>query len=220
MGDTVRVRGDLQDGGVRDTGGVVARKRRVEMGRFASRLREQGGFTFVELSVYVMLLGIILSVSVLSYHNILTVNTLSNAQRQIKAAMQRAFSIAQNEDVKTTLKIYGRGHGAYPNSYTYLRGNDSDESNVSTWQYPPERPLPTMSSAGYQLTGNGFYVFKPADGAGGVEIQSDATIVFNPRGTVIRVEDASGNPASFTVTVTYRGRSASVTVNSSGEVSI
>jgi prepilin-type N-terminal cleavage/methylation domain-containing protein len=190
------------------------------MEKVSRRLEGQGGFTLIELSMYVIILGIILSVSVLSYYNIMAVNTLGNAQRQIKAALQRAYNIAQNENVKATLKIYGKNNASYPNSYTYLRGDDRDDENVSSWDYQPELPLPTMGAGSSQLTGNGFYIFKLLDGMSGLEIQSDATIVFNPRGTVIRVEDASGNPSSFTINVSYRGHSGTVTVNSSGEVSM
>jgi|GEM_PF-1644692 len=181
------------------------------------RLKGQGGFTLIELSITVILLGIILSASVLSYYNILTVNTLNNAQRNMKAALQRAYNIALNENVKTTLKVYGK-NGTYPNTYTYLRGDDLDTAPVNTWAYDPERPLPTMSSSSYEETPLGFYVFKPGGGTSGLEIQSNATIVFNPRGTTLQVEDAAGNPSSFTITLTYRGHSATVTVNSSGEV--
>jgi Tfp pilus assembly protein PilE len=172
---------------------------RNAVGRYLiERSRDERGFSIIELAMYLLILSVLLSVSVLSYQNMRTTSLLNDATIQIKVAMDRAFTIAKSENQRVTLSFWSTGD--YPNCYNYTRAVDTNKE---------------VPAAGISYTKDptsGVYYIKLLGGNSGVTIASNISVVFDPQGTVMLVTPTS-------VVISYSGKSRTIAVAANGEVS-
>jgi prepilin-type N-terminal cleavage/methylation domain-containing protein len=166
----------------------------------------QEGFTLVELTVVIIILGIILSIGTLSYVNISRNMNISGAAKQVEEALNRAKTAARQENVKYRLTFYPNGGGSTANSYEF---EHYVETSPGTWTMTPVN----QSVSGEQVTeSSGHWYIKIPHGVtvGG---ENAVTIEFTPQGAQMTI-----NPA--TVVLQYGGATRSVSINTEGSVSV
>lgn len=162
----------------------------------AARSREEGGFTLVELTAYIAVLTILIGSATYSFVAMREISMVNGGATQVKMAMERALSVARNENQGVTLTFYGSAAAGHPNSYTIERNDGT-----------PEQPV---AGASYYQSDPPYYV-RLQEGGSQLKIASDVTIVYSPDGTLLNVTPG-------VVTVSYGGRSKAVSINQFGEV--
>lgn len=166
-------------------------------------LDDQRGFTLIELSIIVVILGIMLTLAVVNYANASRSMALKGAQRQVEAALTRAMNAARQENVGYRLIFYPQTDAAHPNSYEFLHRVE----NAGNWSL---EPVDRSVSGEEVVVDGGHYYIKVSSG---VRIISDtATVIdFVPRGTTMTVTPA-------TITLGLGGYTVSVVLDSQGRI--
>ncbi len=178
--------------------------------RMSNISKEDRGFTLVELMVVMLIIGIVIFAGVLEFRSVNANTRMNSAVSQVSRSLQDAYSMAQAEKVKVTVKFYSNTDtdAAKRNKYEVLRG-DANE---------PVRPPAGVS---YDKVNNSYYCKMP-NGASQPTITAAVTMVFKPMGSTTRLYDetSSAPRASASLTLAYTGLSDKIiTVNSEGEVS-
>lgn len=161
-----------------------------------NRSRDEGGFTIVELALYMILLLILVSIAVFSFANMQSTSLLNSSATQAKFAVEHALNVARNENQLVTMHFYGSSTAGHPNSYDYIKADNTQDR-------------PPGGSSYY--TESGVYYVKMVSGESGVTIESDVTMVFNPQGTVLTVTPAD-------IVIKFSGKSRTIHVNATGQV--
>ncbi|MDI6872831.1 pilus assembly FimT family protein [Candidatus Solincola sp.] len=164
---------------------------------------DQAGFTLIELSIIVVILGIVLTLAVVNYANTSRSMALKGAQRQVEAALTRAMNAARQENVAYRLIFYPQSDAAHPNSYEFLHRVES----AGNWNLEPV----DRSVSGEEVTEDaGHYYIEVSNG---VKILNDtATVIdFVPRGTTQTVTPA-------TITLGLGGSTISVVLDAQGRI--
>lgn len=174
-------------------------------GRLSDRRcnHQEEGFTLIELSIIVVILGIVLTLAVVNYANASRSMALKGAQRQVEAAISRAMNAARQENVGYRLIFYPQSDTTHPNSYEYLhRVENGGEWNLE--------PVDRSVSGEEVVVDENHYFIKVTNG---VRIMSENTVVidFNPRGTTLTVTPA-------TITLGLGGSTVSVVLDSQGRI--
>ena len=172
-------------------------RRRASPGRLSST----SGFTLVELSITVLVLGVIIGLGILSYTNISRGMALSAARKQVEAALERAKASARQENVTYVLIFYSEADATHPNTFEFR--NRVEESGV--WV---ERSVDRSVSGEEVVQDGGSYYVKVTNG---VKVSSSVSVTFTPRGTEMAVTPA-------TVTLRIGNRNARVSIDAAGKV--
>jgi len=186
--------------------------------------RREDGFTLVELTIVITILGIIISIATLSYSNISKAMNLNGALKQVEAAMNRAKLSARQENVKYQLVFYTDSSGANANTYEFV--HDVYNPVADTWTMTPV----DRSVSGEEVSVSGGHAYiKVANGvkiAGCTEILGSQIIVnFAPAGTTMAVlgsDNPGGGNTSATVTLNLLSvdRTGSVSINAIGTITV
>ena len=178
-------------------------------------------FTLIELTVVVVILGIILTVATLSAGNISRSINMNAARRQIEAALNRAKTAARQENVSYQLIFYTSADGTNPDSYEFLHNVKNMDG---TWTMTP---VDRAVSGEEATTAGGHTYIKVGNKvkiAGCTEIAGSAFVVkFTPSGTTMTVSgsDTGGGSTSATVTLnlTSGEQAGGVSITSTGTIS-
>jgi type II secretory pathway pseudopilin PulG len=160
------------------------------------RSKDEGGFSLIELVMYMIILAVLLGTAVIGFASMRTTSLLNNSSAQVKVGMDHALNIARNENQLVTMNFYNSGTAGHPNSYAFFRADGTQE-------------VPAKGSSYYEE--GGVYYIKLLNGDSGVTMAGNVSVVFNPQGTVLSVTPAS-------VVVSYSGKSRTVSVSANGEV--
>jgi len=182
----------------------------AESMRMSSISGEERDFTLVELMVVIIIIGVIVFAGTLEFRSVNANTRMNSAASQVSRSLQDAYSMAQAEKVKVTVKFYSNtdADAAKRNKYEVLRG-DANES---------VRPPAGVS---YDKVSSSYYCKMP-NGGSQPTITAPVTIVFKPMGSTTRLYDevSSAPGTSASVSLAYSGLSNKIiTVNSEGEVS-
>jgi prepilin-type N-terminal cleavage/methylation domain-containing protein len=166
----------------------------------AARLHREDAFTLLELTVVVVILGIILTVATLSAGNISKSMNMNAARRQIEAALNRAKTAARQENVSYQLIFYTNAAG-HPNTYEFLH---NVENMDGTWTMTAV----DRSVSGEEASTEGGHTYIKVGNkvkiTGCTEIAGSTIIVkFTPTGTTMAISgsDSGGGTTSATVTL-------------------
>jgi prepilin-type N-terminal cleavage/methylation domain-containing protein len=185
------------------------------------RLHREDAFTLLELTIVVVILGIILTVATLSAGNISRSINMSAAKRQIEAALNRAKTAARQENVSYQLIFYTDGSGSNPNTYEFLHNVENVDG---TWTMTPVN----RSVSGEKTTISGSHAYIEVGNkvkiTGCTEIAGTAVVVkFTPSGTTMSVSgsDSGGGTSSATVTLNLSigGQTGGVMITGEGTIS-
>jgi type II secretory pathway pseudopilin PulG len=188
--------------------------------RHSARHHGEGGFTLVELSIIIIIIGVALTVASLSYANANYGLKVSGAKRQIEAALNRAKTAARQQNVTYRVIFYTSANATNANSYEFMCNIRDQGGN---WTMTPVDG--SVSGENVSRSSGRTYV-RLAEGVsltGCSEIPGNAVMVtFRPSGTTMRISgsDLAGGNVSQTVTLNLRsgGSTGSVSINSMGEV--
>lgn len=159
------------------------------------------GFTLVELSITVLILGVIIGLGILSYTNISRGMALSAARKQVMAALERAKACARQENVTYMITFYSEQDPAHPNMFEFR--NRVEEAGA--WVVKSV----DRSVSGEEIVrdGESYYVKVSS----GVKIATTVSVTFTPRGTEMSITPA-------TVTLKVGNRNAQVSIDAAGKV--
>lgn len=169
--------------------------------------RGQEGFTMFEMAVTVMILGVVLMVSSLSYSEINKGMRMSAAKKQVEEAINRAKTAARQENVTYRLKFYSSAE-AYPNTYEFYCNTETEDG--SGWSLKP---------VDKSVSGEKVIVVEDADThwyvqvGNGVQVENSVEITISPAGTTLRVTPAEVRLRIGDVT-------ASVSVDQAGRTTV
>lgn len=157
----------------------------------------------IEVSIIVVILGIVLTLAVVNYTNASRAMTLKGAQRQVEAALTRAMNAARQENVDYRLIFYPRTHASHPNSYEFLH----KEENAGVWELVPVDRSVTGEEV--VMDEGHYYIIL----SGGVKVMSDDVIVvdFLPRGTTMIITPCI-------ITLGLGGSTLGVSIDAQGRV--
>ncbi len=167
------------------------------------RILGEEGFTLIELSIIVVILGIVLTLAVINYANASRGMTLKGAQRQVEAALSRALNAARQENVDYRLIFYPQTDAAHPNTYEFY--HKVEEGGSWTLQ-----PVDRSVSGEEVVEDNGHYYIRVSNGVRIVS-QETITVDFRPRGTVMTVTPA-------TLTLGLGGSTVGVVIDAEGRI--
>ncbi len=174
------------------------------MARILSRA-ERGsspGFTLVELSITVLILGVVVGLGTLSYTNISRGMALSAAKKQVMAALERAKLSARQENVDYKVVFYPYDHGSYPNTFEFRNRVEGP----SGWE---ERSVNRSVSGEEVIAAGGSYYVKVTQG---VQVLSAAEFNF-----MVRSAEILSYPSE--VRLRIGNRTARVTLDALGKIS-
>ncbi len=162
----------------------------------------QEGFTLIELSIVVMILGIILTIAGLNYANISRGINMDGAKKQIEAALNQAKTAARQENVSYRMMVYPSSHASHPNSYEFLHNVEDG----GTW----EMTAVDLTASGERVNGGSDRWLVQLEGNVQISGGEVMEITFRPVGTIMDVTPAtielrSGNQAG-SVSVDALGR--------------
>lgn len=163
------------------------------------------GYTFVEVLITVIILGLIIGMATFSYVNITRGMSLSAAIKHVEEALTRAKTAARQENVDCRLVFYPSDDPNHPNTFEFLH-NVYDEIST-TWSMQPVN----RSVTGEKVIEDGGHWY--IEVVNNVEITGgQTTVTFDPTGTVLTVTPA-------TINLQIGGTTGSVTIESSGKIS-
>lgn len=170
--------------------------------------KSQRGFSLVELLTVVALIGIFVTagILVLTYTSANTI--MKSGASQVSQSLEDAYSIAQAEKVKVTVRFYGKDDEDVNkrNKYEVLKG-DSEE---------PVQPPVGISATDVV----GHYYYRLLDGGETLTIVSPVTLVFKPSGATTKSVDVNGVPENKTIILSYPNLpDKAILVNSEGRIS-
>gem|GEM_PF-2298120 len=195
--------------------------KRLHSRGLAARLHREDAFTLIELTIVVVILGIILTVATLSAGNISRNINMNAARRQIEAALNRAKTAARQENVSYQLIFYTSVDGSHPDSYEFLH---NVENMDGTWTMTPV----DRSVSGEEATTAGGHTYiklgNKVEISGCTEIAGNAIVVkFTPSGTTMTISgsDSGGGSSSATVTLnlTRADLAGGVSITDAGTIS-
>lgn len=191
--------------------------------------REEG-FTLIEMVVAVIVLGVALSLAGLKIAGTRNGLNLRSGLDQVEAAMERCYSIADQEGVDVYLffwtdsgpagppPIHPNRYGIYRVTYGYnaATGNmDLVLSDERAGDEPSERPL----GAAYDTDGDHYWV-KISEGD--VSVQTPLALRFRREGSRVRVTFTDGTlpgpTGAMSVTLANSRGSGTVTITETGEI--
>ncbi|MEW6553160.1 MAG: type II secretion system protein [Actinomycetota bacterium] len=194
--------------------------RRSKTRWLAAAMHREDAFTLLELTIVVVILGIILTVATLSAGNINRSINMNAAKRQVEAALNRAKTAARQENVSYQLIFYTDADASNGNTYEFLH----NVKNVDgTWTMTPvDRSVSGEES--YSAAGHTYIKLgNKVEITGCTEISGSAIVVmFTPSGTTMAVSgsDSGGGSVSATVTLNLAsgGLVGGVSITSEGTV--
>lgn len=171
------------------------------------RLGKQDGFTLMELSIALVILGLVLALVVVNYANASRAMALKGAQRQVEAALNRALTASRQENVSYRLIFYPDASGSHPNSYEFLH-NVKDEL-TGTWSLTPV----DKSVSGEDVVEDGGHYYITVTNGAKIVSSSVITVDLVPRGTTLTV-------TPVTITLALGSSTAQVVLDSRGKVTV
>jgi prepilin-type N-terminal cleavage/methylation domain-containing protein len=168
------------------------------------------GFTLVELVLVIIIMGLILSIGVLSYANVSRDMKLHAAKNQVSEAINRAKLSARQENVDYRITFYPSDDAAHANTYE-VQHSVYDEGSGSWSMQPANKSV----SGEKVIESNGhFYVEVLSPTA----VTSGGTIEFHPSGTMMTVPTVTGSDGKQTIGLSLRGKTASVSVDAQANI--
>jgi prepilin-type N-terminal cleavage/methylation domain-containing protein len=167
------------------------------------------GFTLVEVSTVVLILGILIFVATASYVNVSRGMSLKGSLTQVEEALNRAKTAARQENVLYRLVFY-LDTSSHPNTYEFYH----NEYIGGNWVLTPV----DKSVSGESVTeAEGHYYIRLANGVKIVgeaaEGESQVTVEFDPEGTIMTVTPA-------TIVLQIGGEQGTITVDSEGMIEV
>ena len=174
--------------------------------------KSQEGFSVVELITVTAIIGIFVTVGTLVLTSTNAKAIMNGGVSQIARSLDDAYSMAQAEKVKVTVKFYSRDDDIVNkrNKYEILKGEVGSEEPVK----PPIGISATKEG--------GSYYYRLSDSGKNLTIVSPVTVVFKPSGSTTKSVDVNGVPEteSKTITLSYPNLpNKDIVVNSEGEIS-
>jgi prepilin-type N-terminal cleavage/methylation domain-containing protein len=168
------------------------------------------GFSLVELLTVIAIIGIFVTVGTLVLTSTNANAIMNGGVSQIARSLDDAYSMAQAEKVKVTVRFYSRDdeYVDKKNKYEVLKG-DSEE---------PVKPPIGISATKV----GGSYYYRLSDSGKNLTIVSPVTVVFKPSGSTTKSVDVNGVPetVSKTITLSYPNLpDKAIVVNPEGEIS-
>lgn len=187
----------------RGKGRPLAMELRVTKGRAGKKRREEG-FTLTELSIVIIILGIILALAALNISNISGGIKLNAARKQVEAALFRAKTAARQENVTYSMIIYPAGNADNPNSYEFMHNVLVD----GEWEMTPV-DLTVSSESVVEESGR-----RVVQIGGNVQISGEgAEVTFRPTGTLMQVTPAS-------IVMSSGSQTGTVSIDALGRVTV
>lgn len=144
----------------------------------------QAGFTVIELSAVLLVMGILLGVASLNFSQVSSLTKLSGAKRQVEEAIERAKTSARQENVTYRIHFYSSDE-AHPNTFEFYRNTPESSGSGTTWSMRPVDGSVTGESV--TVEGEGLekhYYVRVAEGA---QVQETVCIMIRPYGVDFRV---------------------------------
>lgn len=151
---------------------------RVAAGR---RMSGQAGFTMFEMAVAVMILGIVLMVSTLSYQEVNRGMRMTAAKKQVEEAINRAKTAARQENVTYRIIFYSSSD-PNPNCYEFYCNTEKEDG--SGWELKPvDKSVSGENVIHVEGEPSHWYI----QILNGVQIEEGVQITISPRGTELNV---------------------------------
>lgn len=150
---------------------------RIAAGR---RMCGQAGFTMFEMAVTVMILGIVLMVSTLSYQEVNRGMRMTAAKKQVEEAINRAKTAARQENVTYRVVFYSSSD-PYPNCYEFYCNTEKSEG---VWELAPVDKSVSGENVIYVEGEPEHWYIQVSNG---VEVEEGVQITISPRGTELNV---------------------------------
>lgn len=165
------------------------------------------GFTLIELAITVLILGIIISISAVSYMNISTSMNINGAKKQVETALDRAKTAARQENVSYELKFFPSSEGVKANSYEFYHNVYDEVSGL--WNMAPVDGSVSGEKVRTDIE-SGHWIIALGTGA---DINNGVTVTFSPSGTVMAVTPS-------TISLEAGSETGSVSINSDGQIAV
>ncbi len=91
-----------------------------------ARSRDEGGFSLIELVMYMLILSVMIGTATYVFLSMRDVSAVNNAAQEVKTVMERGLNLAQAENQGVTLTFYGPG-SLHPNTYSFLKEDGTSE---------------------------------------------------------------------------------------------
>ncbi len=175
--------------------------------------RGDPGFTMIELSVTILVIGVLLTASTLSYLQISRGMRLTGARKQVEGALARAKTVARQENVSYRLVFYSDSEpDPKRNSYEYYCNTEVvDENGNKRWELKPVDKSLTGESVVTEVVGEDTHYYIKL--GNNVQIVSTVSVTISPAGTLFRVTPA-------TVNLRVSDRSSSVSIDEVGKITV
>lgn len=171
-----------------------------------------GGFTLVEMVVIIVIIGIILSISVISYANISRDLKLGAARKQVGDAIGRAKLSARQENVDYQITFYPGDGSTHPNTYEVQRA--VYDQGAGMWSTEPV----DKSVSGEKVIEDGGHYYVEVTSP--VTITNGDTIQFHPSGTLLLVTTVPGGEGRQAIGLSFRGKTGSVSIDAQGKITL
>ncbi|MHB8895132.1 MAG: hypothetical protein ACYC99_08165 [Candidatus Geothermincolia bacterium] len=181
-------------------------------------LKRESGFTVVELGVVVVIIGIMLGATMISYWSATRRTEVMGAAEQIKQELRRVYALTDSGEktngvptaARNRYRITFNNNGEDPpNAYMVERGTSNDGG--ATYSYVPMVPARGASN---KIVATNWV--QPSSSRDCQLVYSAKTLTYMSRGSILQVSPAADN--TITVTSASVGRNVVITVNSYGNV--